>query len=97
MTISNVTATQVANFANVDTSETIDMGIITDFIMPSAKKHLADYMAVKVADLDEYEDITIAYLCLCAYLFDNRTMTSDNPNMNVVIESFINKHGGALL
>lgn len=97
MKVSEVTATNVANFANVDTTETIDMGIITNFIMPSAKQHLAEYMAVTVADLDKMEDITIAYLCLCAYLFDNRTMTADNPNANVVIESFINKHGGALL
>ena len=44
MVISEVTATQVANFLNVDTSEEIDMGIIENIIMPSAKKHLADYI-----------------------------------------------------
>ena len=97
MVISEVTATQVANFLNVDTSEEIDMGIIENIIMPSAKKHLADYIAVTVAKLDDYEDLTIAYMALCSFLFDNRSMTADNPNANLVIESFINKHGGALL
>lgn len=97
MKLSQITPEIAANFANIDTEEEADMLLLRDIIMPAAKKHLSGLTAMPQADLDTSEDLTMAFLCLCAFMYDNRTMSADNPSRNYIIEELIGKYGGALI
>ena len=97
MRISQITPDIAANFANIDTGEEADMLLLREIIMPAAKKHLAEMTAMPTSDIDTKEDLAMAYLCLCAFMYDNRTMSADNPSRNYVIEELIAKYGGALI
>lgn len=96
MKISQITPEIAANFANIDTGEEADMLLLREIIMPAARKHLAKMVAIPLDIIDDEEDMAMAFLCLCAFLFDNRTMSADNPNRNYVIEELIGKYGGAI-
>ena len=97
MTISGTTATDVAQFINVDTSESVDMGIIANIIMPSARQHLIGYTGKTLDELDALPDLTFVFLCLCSQMFDNRSLVGDSAEANRVVESFLDKYGGNLL
>ena len=90
MKISEVTADIIKQFAVIDTSETD--GIITDVIMPSAKAHIMDYTGLDEAEIEEKESLTMAFIALCTFLYDNRSMNVLNDKQNAVIQSFLDSH-----
>ena len=42
--------------------------------MHAARAYIAGYTGASAEELDEYEDVSIAFLVLCQDLYDNRTM-----------------------
>ena len=58
-------------------------------VMPAAKARLESYTGMKLAELNEHEEVTVAYLALCSFLYDNRSMVVENDRENEVLDSFL--------
>jgi len=61
-------------------------------ILPAAKSYVLNYTGVAAADIDSYEDITIALMVLCSDMYDNRQMTVDKSDVNKVVQSILDMH-----
>lgn len=90
MTIDDVTVEQIKQYAIIDHNE--DDGLIRDILMPAAKAHIMEYTGLTEDDLDKYESLTLAYIALCSFLYDNRSMNILNEKQNAVVQSFLDAH-----
>lgn len=90
MKISEVTTAIIKQYALIDNDD--DDALIETVFMPSAKAHICDYTGRAPDALDNYESLTIAYIALCAFLYDNRSMSITNDKQNAVIQSFLDSH-----
>lgn len=90
MTVSEVTASIVKQYAAIETDE--DDTLIESVIMPAARAHICTYTGLSADALDGHESLTIAYIALCAFLYDNRSLTITNEKQNAVIRSFLDCH-----
>ena len=88
MTISNITASDVAAFLRLDDATD---PILTP-MMAVAKQFIIDYTGLTAAELDEHEDFYIAYMVLVQDMYDNRAMYVDKDNVNRVVESVLFRH-----
>lgn len=95
MKLSEVTLENMKQYARID-DESEDT-IIEDIIMPAALDHIYRYTGQSIPALDAYEDMPIAFLALCSFLYDNRSMTTQNDKANRVVESFLDKYSVNLL
>ena len=95
MKISELTAEDILAFIRVekDSQSEKDMTLI----MPAAKAAICSYTKLKAEDLDNYEDMTIAYIALCQYMFDNRAFAVDCKEINRVVESILGLHDNNLV
>ena len=74
-----------------------DDTLIETVFMPSAKAHIRDYTGLTDDELDAKESLTVAYIALCAFLYDNRSMSVINDKQNAVVQSFMDSHCRNLL
>lgn len=51
-----------------------------------------EYTGLKVEELDNHEDVTIAVLTLISDMWDERSMTVDKSNVNRVIDTILSMH-----
>lgn len=90
MSIDEVTVEQIKQYAIIDHND--DDGLIQDILMPAAKAHILEYTGLSVDELDKHESITLAYIALCSFLYDNRSMNILNEKQNAVVQSFLDAH-----
>lgn len=105
MKISEVTADFVISYMRLNEEET-DMGLLTA-ILVAAKVYIAQETGIPAQSdtagaetLDSFEDLTLAYLCLCQDMYDNRTMIPDTKyanSANKTVESILGLHRRNLL
>ena len=88
--ISEVTVGTVKQYALIDNSD--DDVLIESLLMPSAKAHIMDYTGLGAEEIDAKESLTLAFIALCAFLYDNRSMNIVNDKQNAVIQSFLDSH-----
>ena len=91
MKISDVTKNQAVKFMRID-DLTQDDNDLLDIIMPAAKSFIIGYTALTAEELDEHEDLTIAYLVLIEDMFDNRVLTVNSANLNRTVETILSMH-----
>lgn len=73
-----------------------------DMVLISAMKEAAigyvvGQTGLKKEEIDNYEDITIAVLDLISDMWDNRSMTIDRANLNIVADTILYMHSRNLL
>lgn len=90
MKISEVTVEIIKQYGVIENDD--DDILIDSVFMPSAKAHICDYTGLTVDALDDHESLTIAYIALCVFLYDNRSMLITNEKQNAVIQSFLDSH-----
>ena len=90
MKISELTAEKILTFIREEVDEQTkgDMALI----MPAAKSYIKSYIKFEDVQLDDHEDITVAYIALCQHMYDNRTFAVDCKEANRVIESILGLH-----
>ena len=91
MKISEVTKNQAVKFMRID-DLTQDDSDLLDIIMPAAKSFIIGYTALTAEELDEHEDLTIAYLVLIEDMFDNRALTVNSANLNRTTENILSMY-----
>lgn len=95
MKISEVTVSIIKQYAVIEIDD--DDTLIQTVFMPSAKAHIRDYTGLTDTELDEKQSLTVAYIAMCAFLYDNRSMSVINDKQNAVIRSFMDSHCKNLL
>ena len=65
---------------------------LIEIYSPAAKKYVADYTAHTAEELDEYEDIPYAFLCVACEMYNNRSMTVDADKLNPLARSILDLH-----
>ena len=99
MKISEITAEDVAKYLRLETGDydATEMAAI----MAAAKSYIVHYTGIPATSagtgadtdtLDNYPDFWLAYMVLCQDMYDNRTLTVENSNVNRVVESVLDMH-----
>lgn len=89
MKISEVTADEVKKYLNLDSAADDPM---LGPILEAAKAYVSGYTGRGIAEMDKYEDATIALLVLCADMYDNRQMVVAENSVNKVVQSILDMH-----
>lgn len=97
MTISNVTLQNVLDYLRLDYPTAIEQTEVTA-MMTAAKNYIIGYTGLTAEELDEHEDVTIAYLVLIADMFDQRNNQIEKPTyVNKTVQSILSLYRVNLL
>lgn len=89
MKISAVTKADVLEYMRSDDADSIAINIFMD----AAKKFIADYTGLTMEELDDYDDLTTAFLVIVADMYDNRNYVSDkNQTINPFVKQVLDLH-----
>ena len=98
MKLSEITTGTAAGYLRLEDGE-YDENLLAA-VMQAARSYIENYTGLSAAELDRYEDVSIAFLVLCQDLYDNRTMYPDTryaANANRVVSSILDLHARNLL
>ena len=90
-----MTVDTVKSWGRIETDD--DDAEIRDVIMPAARERVYEYTGLVKERADEMDSLTMAYIALCVFLYDNRTLNIINDKHNVVIQGFLDAHRVNLL
>lgn len=97
MKVSEVTLQNAMDFLRIDYPTEIEEAEVTA-MMAAAKNFIVGYTGLTLEELDEHEDITIAYEVLIADMFDNRNNQIEKPTyVNRTVQSILNLYRVNLL
>lgn len=91
MKISEVDLRYVKKYLRIEEEETDEDNILTG-IMSAALDYIKTYTALTAEQIDEHEDLTIAYLILCEDMFDNRSVSVKNSAVNRTVSTILSMH-----
>lgn len=81
----------VIDYLRLD-SDIIHHDNIIPLIILAAKLYIASATGLNDTEIDEYNDLNIAFLCLCAEMYDSRTYTVTNDKVNPLVRSILKMH-----
>ena len=87
--LSGVTLDEVKAYIRVTDNE--DDALITD-IMSAAKGYILSYTGLTADEADELSEMTIAFKCLCADMYDQRTASVSSEKENPIVRNILNMH-----
>lgn len=88
MKLSEVTTDIVANYIRVESTD-----VLLPAILSAAIQYCVSYTGRTKEELEQYEDIPLAVMALCAELYDLRQFTvSSNANMNPTTIQILNAY-----
>ena len=93
MKISEITAANVAEYLKIEDST----DSLLEPVMEAAKRYIMDETALESDELDDHEDLAIAFLVLCQDLYDNRSYSEAGQKENIVVSSILGHHRRNLL
>lgn len=94
MKISEVTITDLKEYANVD--HDYDDKIFTNILLAS-KSYIKSYTGLDEEQIDSKEELTIALMVLCNEMYENRIYTVENDKVNKIVNSILDMHSINLL
>lgn len=95
MKISEINAGDVAKYLRLETGDydATEMAAI----MAATKQYILGYTGMDAVEIDNSPDFWLAYMVLCQDMYDNRSYTIENGNVNRVVESVLDMHRRNLL
>ena len=97
MKVSEVTATELMEYARVDDITDTETVKTFELILLSIKSFVKGYTGLTDADMDTKDDLTILLLVLSNEMYENRIYSVQNDKVNKVIYSILNIHSRNLL
>lgn len=94
MKISEVTITDLKEYANVD--HDYDNNIFSSILL-SSKSYIKSYTGLNEEQIDSKEELTIALMILCNEMYENRIYTVENDKVNKIVNSILDMHSINLL
>jgi|GEM_PF-459459 len=98
MKISEVTIQHLKDYAHV--YHDVDDHLF-ESILAACKSYISSYTGLALTPdpesgitktVDDHEDLTVALFVLSNELYDNRTFTVENDNVNTVVKSILDMH-----
>lgn len=65
---------------------------LLDAMKTAAVQYVISQTGLTEKELDDHEDITIAVLTLISDMWDNRSMTIQRNNVNIVVDTILGMH-----
>lgn len=90
MKLLDITLDTVKAYTHIDFED--DDTLLADVIMPSAKSYLTSFTGLSLEQLNEHEDVSIAFLCLVSDMYDNRQTTVSTNKINPTTDFILNAH-----
>lgn len=87
MKLSEIDKTTVIEYIHPEDDEQL-----IEIIMAASKQFILSYMGLTEEKADLYEDLSIAYLVLCAEMYDNRRFTVDNEKLSPIVNQILASH-----
>lgn len=94
MKISEVTLTAMREYLRAETES--DDEFLTA-VMAAARSMIQNYTGLSESELDNYEDLTIAYKIICSDMYDVRSLTVASDKMNPTVNIILNMHSKNLV
>lgn len=92
MKVSEITLETILNHIREgDDLEDEDM-ILLDTMKKASIEFCKSQTGLMLKELDEHEDVTIAVLTLISDMWDNRSMTIQKSNINIVVDAILGMH-----
>lgn len=93
MKVSEITTEVIYNHIR-EMEENLEAGdkMLLEMIHRAAVSYCTGYTGMSEAELDKYEDITVAVLAVISDLWDNRSMTVSSGNVNRVVDTILGMH-----
>lgn len=89
MKVSDVTLQNVMDFLRIDFPTEIEQSELSA-MMVAAQNYIVGYTGLTLEEIDEHEDITMAYQVLIADMFDNRNNQIEKPTyVNRTVQSIL--------
>ena len=95
MKISEILPEDIVRYARLNEDEYDEH--LLKAIMEAAKQYISGYTGVPLEQLDDHEDFSIVYMILCEDMYDNRSLTAENTDMNCVVETILGMHSRNLI
>ena len=91
MKLSELTTDRVLSQIRADdTAE--NRAYVEDIVLPAAKAHCLARTDRTLEELDQWDDVVIAVLCICADMFDVRAYTMNGIQLNPTVEQILHSH-----
>lgn len=94
MLVSDLTVAMVKNYLRVDTN-TDDF--LLSVILSAAKQFCAQYTGLSTSELDNYEDMPLAVMAVCADMYEVRQVTLNGTQLNPVTAQILGTYSTNLL
>ncbi len=94
MKVSELTLNVVKNYLKVDNND--DDTLLTA-ILSAANQYAASYTGLSDEDMEDYEDIPLAVLTLCADMYELRQYTVNGVSINPTVQQILGSHSVNLL
>lgn len=91
MKINEVTVEFILNYLHEDPDDAENRAIVSA-AMPAAKAYILEHTSLTEAEINEYDDLTFAYLIIIEDLYDNRTAYTNNIHANHTLEKILSLH-----
>ena len=66
-------------------------------VMAAAEKLIISYTGIPKEELDNYEDLSIAFYCICSDMYDVRSMAVQSERTNPTVKLILNMHSRNLV
>lgn len=93
MKVSKLSLEMILNHIREE-KENLDVNDLTllDAMKTAAVQYVISQTGLEEQELDKYEDITIAILTLISDMWDNRSMTVQRSNVNIIVDNILGMH-----
>ena len=94
MKVSDINTEILKNYLRIDGDD--DDGLL-EHIKDASIDYVCNYTGRTMQELEQYNDIPLAILCLCADMYENREYTTDRININPAVSQILGSHSNNLL
>lgn len=94
MRVSDINTEILKNYLRIDSD---DDDIMLEHILNASIDYVLNYTGRTLEELELYNDIPLAVLCLCADLYENRDYVTDKININPAVAQILGSHSNNLL
>lgn len=94
MKVSDITTDILKSYLRIDGDNDNEL---LEHIKNASIDYCLNYTGRTLEELEQYNDIPLAVLCLCADLYENRDYTTSNININPAIAQILGSHSNNLL
>lgn len=92
MKLLEISAELAAAYCNITPDDVGGMALLEDVMMPAAMARLESYTGHTRSELNAFEEVSVAFLALCSFLYDNRSAVVENDKANEVLDGFLAAH-----